>query len=735
MIRLSQLTALLLAALIAVPARGADASIDRVEVGFGGRYKAGQWMPLAVTVQRDADSTRPLVLETVTADAEGSAVIQSLGSVETSGSHGIIRGVIQAGRLGSDLTLRIRDADGAILVERRLRAGSLPTAVPKGEKLWVMAGGLNEVSGEGVEPTLPVPAGVLAAPLSEPLPESDDAYTAADVLFARGDFAPQGQQAEAIRRWVAGGGHLVIALGRFTDTFRDGPLAEWTPIEVGETVQLRDLSQLEAFSGSDRRLPARARVRAARLGDSAEVLAYGADGPLIARSPYGFGIVTLFAIDLDDVPFSTWAGRPNLIRKAILRNEPTKAKGRRIIAPGVSDIATQLARSDDSFPNVERPTVGAALILLIVYAAVVGPLDYLLVHRVLKRPALTWITLPLLVAASGWWLHAAAANANGTTSRFNQTDILDIDATTGTVRGRTAVTLYTVESAVSDVVIAPTGVESSRQEESAPRVAWFTPPEATFGGTYREASGGLFRPEYALRSSAESASAEAVPQLVWASRRFVATWQRGDGADLVTSDLVTRGRGVLEGTITHTLDRPLLDYVVVFGDRIFVNPHESQWHPGEPIDLASAAFDRNDLDSYLRRRMTTRIEREAGESGAEFLVTDTAYDPLETDIGAILRMLTFHEATGGSAYTGLANDVLGSHDLTHLVDMGRAIVLGRLDAPASEVTVDAKSGGPFEPARKSTFVRLVLPVTLDESNVPITLPTFDGETAEAPTES
>jgi hypothetical protein len=731
--------ALLLATLIAMPARGESAAIRDVEVGFGGAYKVAEWMPIKVEVGFSGAAPAPVAVEVVTTDAEGSSVVQRLSATQSgaeehpgSASPLRVRGIIQAGRLGSDLTVRVLDEAGASIAERRLRAGTFPTALTKGTKLWVTAGGLNIKEGDELRSTLPAPEpGVVAGPLADPLPSDHNAYASIDVLIARGDFSPSAEEAEAIRQWVAGGGQLAVALGRFTDEFRRGPFAQWMPIEVGETTQLRDLSRIEEFVGADRRLPARAsrRARVAQLGDSAEVVLPGADGPLIARSPFGFGTVTLFAFDLDELPFSTWSGRPNLIRRALLGTEVAKTRSRRISVPGVTDVATQWARAEDSFPNVERTSVGAALLLLLFYAAVIGPLDYLLVHRVLRRPALTWVTLPLLVCIAGWWLHGLAVEANGEVSQFNQTGILDIDAATATIRGRTAVTLYATDSTQTDVAIAPRSPWLSDNQKSPPRLEWFSPPEATFGGAFRDASGSLFRPEYLLGSMQRSFEAERVPQLIWSSRRFVATWQTKAPRELVSSDLVSRGRGILAGKMTHHLPGALRDVVVVFDDQIFVNPYESEWHPGEALDVSSAAFERTDLGAFLRRRVTTRVEKKAGESGAEFLVADTAYDPLGSDPAAIFRILTFYNAAGGSDYTGLANDVLASHDFTHLMRMGRAVVLGRLDTMSADVTIAARSGDEFQPARQTQFVRIALPVFPDESEPPATLPLFETRDA------
>ncbi|MGC1276350.1 MAG: hypothetical protein WBC44_21825 [Planctomycetaceae bacterium] len=701
------------AALAAVPACAGDMTIDGVEVGFGGAYRVGEWTPLAVRVTSESDLPESVVLETVTADADGSAVHRTTEPLplERDGSTAAVRTVFQSGRADSPLTIRLKATDGTVLAERRLLARSpqLPTALPKGAACWVIAGKFDEAASDVDESAPPWPADITSASLTGPLPTDALAYAAVNVLVIRGDVAVSPEQSEALRRWVAGGGHVAITLGRFTDAYRNGSLSGWVPIEVGEPVQLRDVSALENF-------PRRARVRVARLDGAAENLPSGSDTPLVALGPYGFGRVTLFAMDLDTPPFSGWTGLPDLIREGVVGDEVVKGQSRRIASPGMTDLATQLLRAEQSFPGLQRRSVGSALVLLVLIAAIVGPLDYVIVHHLLRRPALTWITLPLIVLATAWWLHRSAVASNGTASRFNELHVLDVDATTGTLRGRTTVTLYAADSTRVDLAVTPDGSSDWGDGDgpAVPHLGWLAPPETTLGGRYREASGGLFQPEYRFLPAGEAAAASDVPMLIWGSRQFEATWQRSDASKLVEADLQTTVGGSIDGTIIHQLPGPLLNYLVAYGDRVFLAQPGAEWYPGEPIRPASSVFQRRDLDAFLTRKTTTQVERKPGEGGEDFVVSESVYDRASTDLADVMTMLTFHAAAGGRGYTGLTNTVLAADDLSSRLHYGRAIVLGQLESSAGEVAIAVENGKAFEPARRTTFVRLVLPVTRPE---------------------
>lgn len=710
-------TALLLAVAAALPASPADVAIEKVEIGFGGAYKAGEWTPLSVGVGGVLPAGA--AIETVTTDADGAAVVRRADAQAKSGWSQLLS-TFQSGRLGSDLTVRLKASDGALLAERRYRNGSetLPQALPKGATLWVAARGPE--SAEGKAAALPAREAVVTASISGELPSDRLGYAAADVVFIRGDLAPGPQQAEAIREWVAGGGHLAIALGRHTGAFRDGPFAAWVPVQVGDEVQLFDLTKVEAYARSDRRLPRARRVTVARLGDAAETLLDGPEAGLIARGPYGFGQVTVFAFDFDIPPFSNWVGLKDVLGRALLDAAGAAAGSDRGAEAGVTDLATQLLRAEELLPGVDRPTTGDALWLLLIYAAVVGPLDYLIVHRVLRRPALTWVTLPLIVLGAAWWLDRDAAAANGRSSQASRLDLVDIDTASGTLRGRSFTTLYSASSTRADLAVAPTtGKSWGLIGSQAASLGWTAPPEDAFGGVFRDASGGLFGSEYLVPAPSDAPQAEQLPLLAAGTRRFASAWQRGDGAGLVESDLAARSRGLVEGRITHRLPGPVVDYLIAFGDRVY-QPREMEkpWHPGDAIDPGSAAFLRRDLSSFLTRAQTKQVKRRPGEGGQDYVVTEGRYDPLSTDSDEVIRMLTFHRAAGGTDYTGLTNVALGTHDLSTLLELGRVVILGRLDADAAEATVKPASGPAFETSRATTFVRLVLPADWAATDAP-----------------
>ncbi len=104
MIRNFLLIACITATLPISQARAEEPAVTRVEFGVGGAYKPAAWTPIVAEVEGvPADSG--VILETLTSDADGCTVLQSIASADASSKT--FHGVIQAGRLGSDVTLRV----------------------------------------------------------------------------------------------------------------------------------------------------------------------------------------------------------------------------------------------------------------------------------------------------------------------------------------------------------------------------------------------------------------------------------------------------------------------------------------------------------------------------------------------------------------------------------------------------------------------------------------------------
>src|SRR5580704_18674207 len=161
----------------------------------------------------------------------------------------------------------------------------------------------------------------------------------------------------------------------------------------------------------------------------------------------------------------------------------------RLTQTGITELGTQLDASLDEFPGVSRFTIWHVMGLLAALVLVVGPLDFLLVHKVLRRPELTWVTFPLIaLAAAGCTLYWTS-EAKGKQVLVNQLDVLDVDAGSGLVRNHSYSLIYSPdnrrynvtaesdsarlrENAAGGAAPEKTDVSQGSTEPAAPRIGW-----------------------------------------------------------------------------------------------------------------------------------------------------------------------------------------------------------------------------------------------------------------------
>jgi hypothetical protein len=143
--------------------------------------------------------------------------------------------------------------------------------------------------------------------------------------------------------------------------------------------------------------------------------------------------------------------------------------------------------------------------------------------------------------------------------------------------------------------------------------------------------------------------------------------------------------------------------ILMHGGHVYVPPGSAgRLSPGQVWRPGNA----RGIKSTLTNAKTIPIYHPSTRSQA-YLVQPEPYDPYETDRDALVRMLSFHEGADGSKYTGLQHAALGRLEMTPLLDLNRAVLIGRLKAPVVSWKID---GSAAEPTERHTFVRLVLPV-------------------------
>ena len=738
----------------------APVRIEQVRVGWDGSYRVGRWTQVVAEVEVVTPGRFRLLVTTPDPDGHRVTFTWRLSEPLAAGRH-VLRGLCKPGRLDAGFEVVVEtDAKSTALAPSSIAAwkssSEKVTAAPKslapgiqlvltvGEPAGFSSGEMSgsnaiatETSASKSSPasTKPGALDVIALPtMANQLPDDGLAYDGVSLLVLSGPVTLVPDQVHALRDWIAQGGRLALSLPTDPVAAREliAPLAAWFPVTVSdEAIVVREFSSLESYAGRNVRVPFAGRLSIPQIRVTHGVILAGSrDNALLARAPYGLGSVTVLALDLTQPPLSGWAGVGALGRRLLSDvvssedlGDSKTAKHAQLSSTGVTDLATQLHAIQDDFAGVTRVSPWFVMGLLGVFLILIGPVDYLLVHRLLKQPRATWITFPVWIAVIAIAAAQGAAAWNGTTLRVNQFHLINVDAATATVRSRLWTNLYSPVTTSVAAVEASTVLPGSTEEIASRRglANWSGTPETAFGGMYRPAGIDIGRSAYTLAndlSLTAAAPVKSLPLAQWTSKELV-TEVSGAATTLVESDLISSGSGRLTGTVTHRLPGALEDWLLVFGNRVY---RQSKLRD-DPVTIPLASrqlwrveqpnvFQR-ELRPYLTGQITIATTEGAGKH-ASISHRQTQYDPLSLDAPSFARALTFHEEAGASKYTGLTNRLLEEEDLSHLIRLGRAVLFGRLKGSASSLMLsDSTSTSSLQsvkPDREWTFVRLILPV-------------------------
>jgi hypothetical protein len=689
-----------------------------VRIGFDGRFKVGRWTECRVETTAPFFVGSRLVVRAPDPDGH---VVSYPGPPAAEGAR-VLVAHFMSGRLdamladGAALELVLETPGGepqrrAVLPRdvRPLREG-VPLIATVGDPAGLDPDTTGSSAAQRRRQVVPL------ASLAD-LPTTQYGFDGLDVLVVAGNYTIDVERLNALERWVWEGGHLVLAAGASVGEYRESALrtAAWITFDVAaEPFQVRELDKLVAFAERNSPIPIFGTVPVARISvRRGEVLASIGNDPLVARAIHGFGHVTLLAVDLNRAPLTEWeAGIDDLVRRLVQvgrdgGQRASSSSDRRLAHSGIGDLASQLNAAQEEFDDVRRSSRWVVMGLVLLYLALIGPLDYWFVHRVLQRPEWTWATFPAVVVLAALLGIVTASASNGRTLQVNRFELVDVDVETDAMRGLGLVTLYSPEHRRYAVEGTPRSPVPSTPVDEDGRLGWSGLPEDSYGGMYRQ--GGLRFHQLEYAHADDAGAFENVPIPVWSTKAFRIRWNAPAGG-VARDRLVEFEHGRLGGTLRHDLAGPIENWLVAYRSRIYrpteVDGTRPPLRPGETWQIDGATTEPRDLRVYMTNT-TFRTIAGRTEIDDRSVPRQSAYDALARDPRALIEMLTLHAAAGGSGYTGLENAPFGRFDLSNLVAADRAVLIGRLAEPTVDVTVN---GNPATAGRRDTFVRIVFRV-------------------------
>ena len=516
-------------------------------------------------------------------------------------------------------------------------------------------------------------------------------------------------QIQALNDWLKLGGKMLLCLGKDAEPLVAGCLSPFLPGKYDGMTELRISTPLERFVNSQRQIFMNGTEEAPfmkmpRIAEP-QGITFLNDGdlPLVLRSAHGLGTIIYFGGDLSEKPLKNWRDRTTLVRNIMQWNR-AQERGTQVprsgamLQLGYNDIAGQIRSALDQFEGVRVVPFSVILIILTAYWLVIGLFDWFFVHKVLKRPILTWITFPLWIVLFSVLTYVLAAPGRPGVEQWNTLDIWDVEQETEVYRHNIWMNRY-------------------------------SPRDWKLGGTFSNLGDGYYSWNGLPGSGLGGMAPKTVSPSIWqvgsdqidyghitnvpiqtrSTKSFFGQFSRDCPNSLgrITAQLSDE-EGVPIGTIEvhdktpHSLKNCILVYgrwVLELGDI----------EPGQTITVTKTT-PRRELRDLL-------IPPKARENeGLRGLAT---YNPQSTDLEYIVRVMSLHRALGGYESTGLHCAYQPSLDMSELLTADRALLLGVVGRKyGSGEQEDVVIGG-------IQFFRQSFPITLTSSS-----PRWRGERHE-----
>jgi hypothetical protein len=740
-----------------------DANSDPAapRIGIGGIFRVGCWTGLhwgdeisgsdvAIVETLDPDGVRTRFLQSgVSASSDGARPSKGQDPGPNSRWAYVVPG-------SSAAPLKAMNDAGATVWSGRFSGQAIEPGVPWvviiGDLLGIDEIGKNDLLGRG--------ASVAVAKIgrAQELPDRLPGWEGVDqvVISASGLDVLQAidpQRAAALAGWVSGGGRLLISLGGEGAAMIDA--APWLADLAGLDPDLTDTelpldpATLETYAAAQNRLDD---INGYPLPSTGGKTLIG--GRSKSRRParlaierlQGLGRVCVTSFGLDSPELAEWPERMTLLTRLqplLLEGNP---QSRREVLGKTSvpydDLAGQLRAALDRFDSQSRLPFSITSLILLLLVALVGPIDYLVVNRLLGKPLLGWLTFPLTVLALsalllGLGMRRPAGDASAKIARIEIVDIGGLNGTGGLdgtgglkgIVGRPTARLIAVThtaapqatkldlpanlSATWASMVGPEPPAASLPAKGTSPAATnddLADPIVTRGLTRSQGYSG---PTYGgILIAGENRSLppydvplESRPGDAWAtlaggprefpippggSKSWLTRLRFAPRLGTTTGLAQRRGSELLSGSITNPLQVDLLDAVLVYGNWCYLLP--TRFRAGQTI--AS-------IDSLRQKNFRWHLsKREIADNASKLALWDVE---MHDDWMRLTEMLMFESSAGGRDYTGLEHRPLRELDLTYALAFGDAILYGRLAEPILE--------SPLKQERPTVSVaRILLPV-------------------------
>lgn len=426
--------------------------------------------------------------------------------------------------------------------------------------------------------------------------------TVADPKFWN-ELASDQRRREALREWVARGGRLIVSVGNDAEAIRAVPeLRDLIPARLPAGAKqlvnqialvLPNSPRMLLTSASGERF---AQHSVEPIPERPFVVKLTADDrdspvPLVVQAAYGMGRVTLVTFDLESPAMAGWKNREIFWEWLITNSGGRLPSGaERATAEGRTtefedEYTNRLHNNLDFFEGVPAVSFGWVALFMLFYILLIGPIEYVILKRLLKRLELTWLTFPIIVIATCALAYFTAHAAKGSDMKINKIDVVDVDLRSQSACGHTWFNVFSQGNQDYTLGVEPVGPRTN--DPSHP--AWFSESaEKSVGDTVvswqgRAKSGRqtLFRRNYRYHVPEDvnqfATGIEQVPIQVWSTKAFTANWAARLDANkplfVSTLHVSESDPTQITGSITSNLPVDILfDAQLIYRDRVVPLP-------------------------------------------------------------------------------------------------------------------------------------------------------------------
>lgn len=413
---LALLLSWLLAILSLPAAQDSDLALT-ARAGFDGLVGESSAVPLVVTARNNGAPFEGEVRVMASDSIAGNPLVYSAPISLPTGSDKRVPLVIHIPPFGGGLTVQLVEQEQVVA---EVETGQL-TQVGQDELFYGVAssdpGGLaflETISGGRTD-------SAVAFLDPEDLPEVSSAWAALDILVLDDIDTSRmsAGQTAALRIWVENGGQLVVTGGPGGPQTAVG-VADLLPVIVNGVATIDSLPALAEFAGDPIDAPGPFVVTESN-SLRGKTLIHQNDLPLLVREELGRGSVTFLALDPKLEPLTGWAGHDSLW-EAIAAETPSPAPWGTGIRDGYA------ATSAVSYiPGLRLPSIVQLIFFLVLYTAIIGPINFLILRR-FNRRELAWVTIPALVL-----LFSAATFLTGFRTRGNTASLNKMSVAYGSI--------------------------------------------------------------------------------------------------------------------------------------------------------------------------------------------------------------------------------------------------------------------------------------------------------------